>query len=59
MRAGKVKNKKDDGVTPVESPERVATKMTANMEMEMQGSRNSPEKGEHRNKTKIAAAIQI
>ena len=38
MRAGKVKNKKDDGgMSPQDSPERMSNKVGGNMDLEMHG----------------------
>ena len=59
-RQGKVKLdrlKKDGG--HVDSPGKGKSGKLTIIEVENSGNRNSPERGEHRNKTKIAAAIQM
>jgi len=59
-RQGKIKLdrlKKDGG--HVDSPGKGKSGKLTIIEVENGGNRNSPERGEHRNKTKIAAAIQM
>ena len=46
MRAGKVKNKKDEGgMSPQDSPERASTKIGGNIDLDMHQQRSSPDKG--------------